>query len=107
MWKSMCVVSLSRQQAAGNVRIYRQGSNEMWELIIGKKIWQKSVKPSLTERELDVLRLHAQGFSIDQIAEKLFVAPDTVKYYRRRIFERLEVGNVMDALSLAVASKLI
>lgn len=107
MWKSMCVISLSRQQAAGNVRIYKQGSNEVWELFNGKKIWQKSIKPSLTERELEVLRLHAQGFSIDQIAEKLFVAPDTVKYYRRRIFERLEVGNVMDALSFAVGSKLI
>jgi DNA-binding CsgD family transcriptional regulator len=107
MWKSMCVISLSRQQAAGNVRIYKQGSSEVWELLNGKKIWQKSVKPSLTERELEVLRLHAQGFSIDQIAEKLFVAPDTVKYYRRRIFERLEVGNVMDALSFAVGSKLI
>lgn len=107
MWKSMCVVSLSRHQAAGNVRIYKQGSNEVWELLNGRKIWQKLVKPSLTERELEVLRLHAQGFSIDQIAEKLFVAPDTVKYYRRRIFERLEVSNVMDALSFAVGSKLI
>lgn len=107
MWKSMCVVSLSRQQAAGNVRIYKQGSDELWELLPGKKTWQKSVKPSLTERELEVLRLHAQGFSIDQIAEKLFVAPDTVKYYRRKIFERLEVNNVMDALSYAVSSKLI
>ncbi|WP_276486026.1 response regulator transcription factor [Paraflavitalea pollutisoli] len=107
MWKSMCVVSLSRQQAAGNVRIYKQGSDELWELLPGKKRWQRSVKPALTERELEVLRLHAQGFSIDQIAEKLFVAPDTVKYYRRRIFERLEVSNVMDALSYAVGSKLI
>ncbi|MDF2191256.1 helix-turn-helix transcriptional regulator [Paraflavitalea sp. CAU 1676] len=107
MWKSMCIVSLSRQQAAGNVSIHRQGSNEVWDLVIGKKVWRKSVKPSLTERELEVLRMHAQGYSIDQIAEKLFVAPDTVKYYRRRIFERLEVSNVMDALSLAVASKLI
>lgn len=107
MWKSMCVVSLSRQQTAGNVRIYRQGSDELWELIVSKKTWQKSVKPALSERELDVLRLYAQGFSIDQIAEKLFVAPDTVKYYRRKIFERLEVNNVMDALSYAVGSKLI
>ena len=107
MWKSMCVVSLSRQQAAGNVRIFKQGSNEVWDLSVGNKSWQKSVKPSLTERELQVLRLHAQGFSIDQIAEKLFVVPDTVKYYRRRIFERLEVSNVMDALSFAVGSKLI
>lgn len=107
LWKSMCVVSLSRQQAAGNVRIYKQGSEEVWELSVTSKLWQKSAKPSLTERELEVLRLHAQGYAIDQIAEKLFVAPDTVKYYRRKIFERLEVNNVMDALSFAVGSKLI
>ncbi|RPD39478.1 helix-turn-helix transcriptional regulator [Chitinophaga barathri] len=107
MWKSMCIVSLSHHQAAGNARIYKQGSGEIWELPPGKRTWHKSAKPVLTEREIEVLRLHAQGFSIQQIAEKIFVAPDTVKYYRRRIFERLEVNNIMDALSHAVNSKLI
>jgi DNA-binding NarL/FixJ family response regulator len=107
MWKAMCVVSLSHHQTAGNVRIYKQGSNEMWALSIGKKIWHKSVKPILNEREIEVLRLHAQGLSINQIAEKIFVAPDTIKYYRRRIFERLEVSNIVDALSHAVNYKLI
>lgn len=107
MWKSMCIVSLSHHQSAGNIRIYKQGSGEMWELEVGKKIWRKSEKPVLTERETAVLRLHAQGLSIQQIAEKLFVAPDTVKYYRRRIFERLEVANIVEALSYAVNSKLL
>ena len=107
MWKSMCVVSLSHHQEAGNVRIYKQGSGEIWELVAGKRIWHKSEKPVLTERELEVLRLHAQGFTINQIAEKLFVVPDTIKYYRRRIFERLEVSNIVEALSAAVNSKLI
>ena len=107
LWKSMCIVSLSRHQAAGNVRIYKQASDEVWELSVLERIWSRSVKPALTEREIEVLRLHAQGFSINQIAEKIFVAPDTVKYYRRRIFERLEVSNIMDALSYAVNSKLI
>ncbi|WP_212005165.1 response regulator transcription factor [Chitinophaga sp. HK235] len=107
MWKAMCIVSLSHHQAAGNARIYKQGSVEMWELNVGKKMWHKSEKPVLTERETEVLRLHAQGLSINQIAEKIFVAPDTIKYYRRRIFERLEVNNIMDALSYAVNSKLI
>ncbi|RBL89868.1 response regulator transcription factor [Chitinophaga flava] len=107
MWKAMCIVSLSHHQTAGNARIYKQGSIEMWELNAGKKMWLKSEKPVLTEREIEILRLHAQGLSINQIAEKIFVAPDTIKYYRRRIFERLEVNNIMDALSYAVNSKLI
>jgi DNA-binding NarL/FixJ family response regulator len=54
-----------------------------------------------------VLRLYAQGLTINQIAARIFVTPDTVKYYRRRIFERLEVSNIVEALSSAVNSKLI
>lgn len=107
MWKAMCLVSLSHHQEAGNARIYKQGSGEMWELIADKKIWRKTEKPVLTERETEVLRLHAQGLTIQQIADKLFVVPDTVKYYRRKIFERLEVSSIVEALSYAVNSKLI
>ncbi|MFB6454128.1 response regulator transcription factor [Chitinophaga sp. Hz27] len=107
VWKSMCMVSLSHQQTAGNVCIYKQGSKEIWKLNLETKIWTKSTKPTLTERELEVLRMHAQGYSIQQIAEKIFVAPDTIKYYRRRIFERLEVSNIADALANAVNNKLL
>ncbi|MFT3822875.1 MAG: helix-turn-helix transcriptional regulator [Chitinophagaceae bacterium] len=107
MWKAMCIVSLSHHQAAGNARIYKQGSGEVWELNAEKKAWRKTEKPVLTERETEVLRLHAQGLTIQQIADRLFVAPDTVKYYRRRIFERLEVNNVVEALAYAVNSKII
>jgi len=107
MWKSMCVVSLAHHQSAGNARIYKEDSRELWALDVERRLWRKQEKPMLTERELEVLRLHAQGFTIEQIAKKLFVAPDTVKYYRRRIFERLEVTNVVEALAQAVHSKLL
>ncbi len=107
MWKSICIVSLSPHQAAGNVHISKEGSSETWELNIATKKWYPTEKPVLTDRELEVLRLHAQGLSIQQIAEKIFVSPDTVKYYRRRIFQRLEVSNIMDALSHAVTRKLM
>jgi DNA-binding CsgD family transcriptional regulator/PAS domain-containing protein len=107
MWKAMCIVSLSHHQQAGNICIYKQGSDEIWELDIENMTWHKSEKPRLTQRETDVLRLHAQGLTIHQIAESLFVAPDTVKYYRRRIFERLNVSNIAEALAYAVNSKLI
>lgn len=107
MWKAMCVVSLSHHQQAGNICIYKQGTDELWALDTTTKMWKKSEKPKLTKREIEILQLHAQGLTINQIAEKIFVAPDTVKYYRRRIFERLEVSNMVEALSRAVNNKII
>lgn len=107
MWKAMCIVSISHHKNAGNVLIYKQGSDQKWELDLQSNSWHKSVKPKLTKRETEILRLHAQGLTIHQIAEKIYVAPDTVKYYRRRIFERFGVGNMVEALSYAVSSKLI
>ena len=107
IWKAMCIVSLSHHRNAGNICIFKQGTDEMWELDIHNNNWHKSEKPKLTKREIEVLRLHAQGWTINQIAEKIFVAPDTVKYYRRRIFEKLNVGNIAEALAYAVNSKMI
>lgn len=107
VWKAMCIVSLSHQKTAGNVHIYKQGSADRWELDITTSIWRKSLKVQINERELEILRLHARGFSINEIAEKLFVVPDTIKYYRRRIFERLQVSNMAEALFYAIDSKMI
>ncbi|MCW3465120.1 response regulator transcription factor [Chitinophaga nivalis] len=107
IWKSMCLVSLSSQQYPGNVRIFKQGSNDIWQLNLQTKKWSKNGKPVLTDRELEVLRMYAQGLSINQIAEKIFVVPDTVKYYRRKIFERLEVGSIADALAQAVNNRMM
>ncbi|WP_293304634.1 response regulator transcription factor [Pedobacter sp. UBA5917] len=107
IWKAMCIVSISNHQDAGNVFIYKQGADEVWELDVKDNIWRKSEKAKLSSREIEILRLHAQGLTINQIAEKIFVVPDTVKYYRRRIFERLGVSNMVEALSYAVNSRII
>ena len=107
LWKAMCIVSLSHSQHAGNICIRKQGADEIWELDVESSFWRRSEKPKLTARELEILRLHAQGLTINQMAEKIMVAPDTVKYYRRRIFERLNVSNSVEALSYAVNRKMI
>ena len=107
MWKAMCIVSISHHQKAGNVCIHKQGTDETWELNLQNNVWRKSEKPKLTKREIEILRLYAQGLTISEIAERIFVSADTVKYYRRRIFERLGVTNVVEALSYAVNNKII
>ena len=103
----MCIVSISHHQQSGNIAIHKQGTDEVWKLDTDTKLWYKSLKPKLTEREIEVLQLYAQGLTINQIADKLFVAPDTVKYYRRRIFDTLNVSNIVEALAYVVNNKII
>ncbi len=107
MWKAVCIVSISPHKNAGNVVIHKQGSDELWTLDTRTRRWRKSSKPKLSERETEVLRLYAQGMTINQIADKLHVVPDTVKYYRRKIFENFEVTTIVEALSYAMHHKII
>ena len=55
----------------------------------------------LSERELDVLRLIAEGLSNQAIADRLFLALDTVKGCNRRIFDKLEVERRTEAVARA------
>jgi LuxR family maltose regulon positive regulatory protein len=55
----------------------------------------------LTERELEVLRLIAQGLSNRQIGERLFLALSTVKGHTRIIFDKLQVQRRTEAVARA------
>ena len=55
----------------------------------------------LSERELEVLRLVAQGLSNRDIAERLFRALDTVKGHNRSIYGKLQVKNRTEAVARA------
>ena len=55
----------------------------------------------LTERELEVLRLIAQGLSNREIGERLFLALSTVKGYNRIIFDKLQVQSRTKAIARA------
>ena len=55
----------------------------------------------LTERELDVLRLIAQGLSNREISQRLFLALSTVKGHTRIIFDKLQVQRRTEAVARA------
>lgn len=107
VWKALCIVSISHNQHAGNVIISKLDAQKLWKLDLSKGIWIAEEKSKLKEKELEILRLYAQGLTINQIAEKMFVSPDTIKYYRRKIFETFEVRNFAEALSFAIDNKII
>ncbi len=55
----------------------------------------------LTDREVEILHLIAQGLTNKQIGENLFLALDTVKGHNRRIFEKLHVSRRTEAVAKA------
>ncbi len=55
----------------------------------------------LSQRELEILALLAQGLSNREIGERLFLALDTVKGHNRRIFDKLQVQSRTEAIARA------
>jgi DNA-binding NarL/FixJ family response regulator len=56
----------------------------------------------LTDRERDVLRYIAQGYSAPEIGEKLFISPKTVDTYKQRIHEKMGLAHRSDYVQLAL-----
>ena len=61
---------------------------------------QPLIEP-LSQRELEVLHLMAQGHSNQEISERLFLALDTVKGHNRKIFGKLQVQRRTEAIARA------
>lgn len=61
----------------------------------------KSLIEPLSVRELEVLRLIAQGLSNREISEQLFITLTTVKGHNRNIFDKLQVARRTEAVALA------
>lgn len=55
----------------------------------------------ISKRELEVLELIAQGFSNNEIAERLFVSLNTIKTHSSKLFEKLEVNRRTQAVEAA------
>ncbi len=66
----------------------------------------ETVEP-LTEREMDVLRLLAQGLANKEIARVLQVTPDTIKTHVRHILEKLGVQSRTQAVLSAIRLGLV
>jgi DNA-binding NarL/FixJ family response regulator len=63
--------------------------------------------PRLTDRELEVLSLVAEGLNNGDIAKRLFISQNTVKNHVRNILEKLQLHSRMEAVVYAVREKIL
>jgi DNA-binding NarL/FixJ family response regulator len=64
-------------------------------------------RPTLSVRELQVLRLVAEGRSNPEIGRELFIGEATVKTHLQHVFEKLDVSDRTRAVTRAMELKLI
>lgn len=90
----------SPQELLQAIRNVHQGEASLHPTIARKLMRELNQPPSLppttdplTEREVEVLRLVAQGLSNDDIAEKLVVSERTVRTHVSHILDKLHLAN--------------
>jgi len=61
----------------------------------------------ISERELEVIKLIAEGYTNNEIAEKLFLSPHTINTHRKNIMAKLGVNNTAAIVMYAVKTQLV
>ena len=86
-------------------------SNELLRKIInnfGRSTYPKpSVQDNLTEREIEVLQQICLGLSTEEIAEKLFISPKTVKSHKSKLLEKTACKNTPLLILFAIKNKIV
>ena len=67
----------------------------------------QTTKPTLTQRETEVLELIAQEYTSKEIAEKLFISKQTVDTHRINIMQKTNCKNLVGLIKYAIQSGLI
>ena len=60
---------------------------------------------SLSSREMEILQRIVDGLNYQQIGERLFISPHTVRKHIANIYEKLHVSNKASAIKLAIHKK--
>jgi len=68
---------------------------------------EKDPYQQLTDREREVLKLLAEGYTAREIADMLVVSPKTVEWYRTSLMDKLNIHNKADLIKFAIRKRVI
>ncbi len=105
------LISAINTVLSGETYIYPSLTNLLIKGFVGKdeedKEGQSSKRSLLSEREEEVLKYIALGFTYGEIAKQLFVSIKTVEAYKSRISEKLKLKRRSELVRFAIDEGLI
>jgi len=87
------LVEALRRAMQGEVTLHPRVAARVLETLRGEGAAEEPLFTELTERELDVLKLIANGLTNSQIAEKLVISENTVKGHVSNILSKLHLAD--------------
>jgi len=91
----------------GEAAMTRRTTAHLMKGLAGVSPQQPLPGQDLTHREIELLRLMANGMSNKAIAEKLCVSENTVKYHLKNMMQKLGVQNRTEAVAHAIRMGLL
>ena len=91
------LISTLRSVQQGESALSRSMTLRLMEELARTKETPRTGDPTLTRREMEVLRELASGVSNQEIAQHLFISENTVKYHVHSILEKLNLSDRRDA----------
>ena len=91
----------------GEAAMTRQTTTRLMKGLADPSLQRAEPAQSLTEREIELLRLVAEGMSNKAIAQTLSISENTVKYHVKNILQKLGVQNRTEAVTQAIRAGLL
>ncbi len=111
--KGYLLKDIRREELVRAIRAVKQGRSPLYLSLNQEKFAELTASTTakqpnrLSERELTILRLAADGITTREMAHQLFLSEASIKRSVRLIFEKLDVHNRSEAVAEAYRRKLI
>lgn len=98
-WLVLCSISLSPNKGTGNLVVKESGSNVLYKHTNNPDRWIAVKTRELRKIEHDILRMSAQGMTMNDIASALCKSPDTIKSCKQNIFDKTNATSISEAIT--------
>jgi DNA-binding NarL/FixJ family response regulator len=97
-----------RTVMAGNVFLYPSATRLLLSRYLeGNSEEERDEYDKLSEREREVLKLTAEGYSSQEIADQLILSPKTIETYRSRLMQKLNLHHRSELVRFALRRGLL
>lgn len=101
------LIQCLRKVSSGGQWIERCSFSRAMQLLLQRQEGMEEARQHLTDREMELIRMVAEGFQNKEIAAQLFIAEDTVKRHLYNIYKKLNIKNRPQLIRYAHEKRLI
>lgn len=105
IWIALCLICPSSKKTSGNVIMKTGNGNYKYSFEMKKWVLQPTL--TLSDKEKLIIRYSAQGYSMKEIAARTFSSENTIKIQKQKLFKKLNVVSISEAIRSCIADGLL